>query len=330
MRALLDEKIQSSDDCGGRYEDRQNRVVTMDVSIALGGGGVKGFAHIGVIRRLEQYGFRIRAVAGTSIGGLVGVGYALGYTPDQIEDRLVRLNQNTLYKRNHGDGPSLLGLKGVIRELETMIGDRTFSDLKIPFACTAVDLETGQLQILENGRLVDAILATIALPGVFPPKRWSGRLMIDGGVLDPVPVELARLLAPGLPVVAVVMSPSGKEWKNYFQPPEMFNSLPMINRLYRLRLVQSLLIYFRAIDIAGTMFTEMRLEKDRPEAIIRPITIGVDVIGRVDVRQVIQSGEQAAEAALPSLRQLANGRKRSSFHWPWLSDLISQEHHDST
>jgi hypothetical protein len=141
---------------------------------------------------------------------------------------------------------------------------------------------------------------------------------------------LARFLAPGLPVIAVVLTPPNREWKNSFRPPEMLNSLPLIHRLSRHRLVQSLLIYLRAIDIAGTAFTEFLLERDHPEVIIHPLTIGVEVIGRVNVREVIQYGEQATELALPDLRQLAGGRKRSSFHFPWLSDLISQDHHDNT
>src|SRR6266508_5457604 len=178
----------------------------MDITLALGGGGAKGNAHIGVIRRLEKEGFRIRAVAGTSFGGLVAVFYALGYTPDQIEEIFACLDQTQLYGHAPNAGPSLLGLAGVVRFLAETVGERTFDDLKLPCVVTAVDLKSGNEVILSKGRLIDAILATISLPGIFPPRLINGWELVDGGTLDPVPVAPARMLAPRLPVVAVVLN----------------------------------------------------------------------------------------------------------------------------
>src|SRR5215216_714780 len=87
----------------------------MDITLALGGGGAKGNAHLGVIRRLEKEGFRVRGVAGTSFGGLVAVLYALGYSPDKIEEVFASLDQNKFYGHAPNDGPSLIGLAGVTR-----------------------------------------------------------------------------------------------------------------------------------------------------------------------------------------------------------------------
>lgn len=98
----------------------------MDITLALGGGGAKGNAHIGVIRRLEKEGYRIRSVAGTSFGGLVAVLYASGHPPDEMEEIFTSTDQGSLYVRDSNDGPSLLGLSGVRKLLDTLLGEKTF------------------------------------------------------------------------------------------------------------------------------------------------------------------------------------------------------------
>src|SRR5512132_1549372 len=112
----------------------------MDISIALGGGGARGNSHVGVLRRLEKEGYRIRAVAGTSFGGIVAAIYAAGFSPDQIEELFSRVDYGTLYGRVPGDGPALLGLSRVSYWLNETLGERNFSDLLLPCALTAVDL----------------------------------------------------------------------------------------------------------------------------------------------------------------------------------------------
>src|SRR4030065_838159 len=106
----------------------------MNITLAMSGGGVKGFAHIGVLRALEQEGFHIRGIAGTSAGGLVGALYAAGYSPDEMEERLRDIDQGNLFSRMHGDGPALLGLAGVTAILRELLGERSFADLCIPLA----------------------------------------------------------------------------------------------------------------------------------------------------------------------------------------------------
>ena len=146
----------------------------MDISVALGGGGAKGNSHIGVLRRLEKEGYRIRAAAGTSFGGIVAVLYAAGYSPAQIEDLFLKVDQTKLYGRRPNEGPSLLGLAGVSQWLDEVLGQRTFADLKIPCAVTAVDLKGGREVILSEGLVRDALLSTIALPGIFPTFETNG------------------------------------------------------------------------------------------------------------------------------------------------------------
>src|SRR5258706_9464777 len=146
----------------------------ISIILALGGGGAKGNSHIGVIRRLEKEGIVIEAIAGTSFGGVIAVFYALGYSPDQIEDLFAVLDQTQLYGIAPNESPSLFGLAGITKWLIDVLGDKTFDDLKISFAGTAVDLQCGCEVILSKSSLVDLLLATIAGPGIFPARPIGG------------------------------------------------------------------------------------------------------------------------------------------------------------
>ena len=283
----------------------------MDISLALG-GGVKGNAHLGVIRRLEREGFRIKAVAGTSFGGIVAALYSLGYSADQLEEMFASLDQTQLYGHAPNDGPSLMGLAGVTRFLEETVGNRTFEDLKLPCALTAVDLKSGNEVILSNGRIIDAILATIAIPGIFPARYVDGLELVDGGTLDPVPVAPARMLAPRLPVVAVVLNvPVGTPAQSWNIPfHKYWGGLILSRLLSKMRYASVWDVFSRSLDITSRAVTQYRLQVDRPEIIIRPDVLNVDTLDIVDVRAVAQKGEEAVEAALPELRRLFTWRNR--------------------
>jgi NTE family protein len=284
----------------------------MDITLALGGGGSKGNSHIGVIRRLEKEGFRVRGVAGTSFGGLIAVLYALGYSPDQIEERFASVDQSQFYGRTPNDGPALMGLAGVTRLLEESLGDKTFADLKLPCVLTAVDLKSGKEVLLSRGRLVDALLATIAIPGIFPARHIDGLELVDGGTLDPVPVAPARSLAPRLPVVAVVLTmPMGVPAQTWRLPIQKYWIGRIVSRVLSTTRYDSVWDTFaRSLDITSRAVTQYRLEVDRPEIIIRPQVYDIDTLDVVDVHEVAKRGEAAVDAALPQLRSLFTWRNR--------------------
>lgn len=277
----------------------------MNITLALGGGGAKGNSHIGVIRRLQKEGFKIKAVGGTSFGGVVAVFYGLGYSPDEIEDMFAALDQRRLYGHGEGEGPSLLGLAGVTKWLRKVIGERTFADLKIPCILTAADLRCGCEVLLSEGSLVDAILATIAVPGIFPAKRMGNMELVDGGALDPVPVAPARSLAPHLPVIAVVLStPMGTPAQTWNLPMPEYVPQMLLERISRLPYTQALDVFLRSIDMVTRAVTEYRLEVDKPEVILRPLVEDIDILERVDVHQVVRLGEEIVKASLPELKKL--------------------------
>lgn len=285
----------------------------MDITLALGGGGAKGNAHIGVLRRLEREGFRVCAVAGTSFGGLVAAFYAAGYTPNEIEDLFAAVDQSRLYGRLPEERPSLLGLGGVRKWLDRTLGERTFADLALPCALTAVDLNCGCEVTLDKGRVRDAVLATIAVPGIFPPFPWHEWELVDGGVLNPVPVSVARELAPSLPVVAVtLLLPMGEPAHSMSVPLPIPAGLPkpILDRLSHMRYAQAFDIFMRSVDVGNRAIAEYRLAVDKPDVIIRPAVSDIELLGKVDVREVAQRGEQAVEAALPELRRAVSWTSR--------------------
>jgi len=271
-----------------------------EITLALGGGGSKGFAHLGVLRVLEEQGYRVRAVTGTSAGAIIGALYAAGYNAEEVTAWVESVPERA-FQRHPDDGPSLMGLAGVEAMLRQALEERTFADLPIPFGAVAVDIFKGRTVYLRRGLVVEAVLASSAVPGIFPPRERNGRLLVDGGVMDNVPVRLARLLAPHLPVVAVSLTP----------PPErlgdptgvrMLAKVPILNQLAgRLRLGQAFNIFLRAIDIGGAWMTHIRLQLDQPEVLITPDVAQVGLLDQVDIRAVAAIGEVAAREALPQL-----------------------------
>jgi NTE family protein len=283
----------------------------MDISLALGGGGTRGNAHIGVLRVLEREGFRIRAVAGTSAGGLAAAFYAAGHSPDAIQERFSAVDQTKLFGRAPRDAPALLGLAGAHKILVESLGDRTFSSLRIPCAVTAVDVKQARQVILREGPLVEALLATIAIPGVFPPKEIGGRQLVDGGVLDPVPVSVVRLLAPHLPVVAVTLiAPLDDPLHDLADL--LPSSVPeqLVEQITRLRFAQVFTTFMDSLEILTRAVAEYRLKLDQPEVVIRPEVADIGLLSEADVGEVVRLGEQAAEAALPELRRAVNWGSR--------------------
>jgi NTE family protein len=279
----------------------------MDIALALGGGGVKGIAHIGVIDRLESHGFRIRAIAGTSAGGLVGASYAAGNSPLEILNALQNMDPSYLYRRRPEDGPSLLGEAGLVSCLSSLLEKKAFSDLRIPFACTAVDINSEREVYLKEGPVLTAALATMAVPGILPPVQIGSATLVDGGVLDPVPVQLARELAPGLPIIAVVLNPAAEDWGKSPTETQALTRSPfpiptqILQGFARMRFGQAFHIFSRSIDINSRMIAELRLKIDRPDVIIRPEVFQFGLFDRVDPLDLVEAGRSATEACLSEI-----------------------------
>jgi NTE family protein len=177
---------------------------------ALGGGGARGLSHIGVLKVLEEHGIYPDVIAGTSMGALVGALYASGLRAGDIE-RALRLDLRRLAMLADVR-LSLSGLvqgKRVTSALKSFLGDLDFSDLKIPFACVATDIVHGQEVVIRTGPVINAVRASISVPGLFTPVKVRGRYLVDGGLVNTVPVSTCREMGAEYVVgVNVIPDPS--------------------------------------------------------------------------------------------------------------------------
>ena len=267
-----------------------------NITLALGVGGTKGFAHIGVIRQLEKLGYQIKAIAGTSAGGIVGALYSYGFSIEEIISFSKNLKYSNLFNRSHKDAPSLLGLGSLYKYIEKLLGDTKIEDLKLTFASISVDINSGKEVIFNSGSLVNAIKATTAVPGIFPAQRINGLNLVDGGVLDPVPVLTARWLKPELPVFAVGLTPQMEIWPNVPRldiPPYVPIPQFLVEQLNQLRLGQELHVFIDSMEIMVNTVADLWLKLEKPDVIIRSEVHKYTMFDKVDVDEMIYLGEQA-------------------------------------
>ncbi len=173
------------------------------VGLALGGGGARGWAHIGVMQVIEEAGLKPGVVAGTSIGSIVGAAYALGKM-DELEE--VALGVNWFDMARHVDfsllGAGLLAGDRIMDTLRRYFGDVAIEDLDTLFAAVATNLANNEKVVFRSGPVVEAVRASISIPGIFRPVRDGDALLVDGGLCDPVPVSVCRSMGAGR-VIAV-------------------------------------------------------------------------------------------------------------------------------
>ncbi|MBI4928877.1 MAG: patatin-like phospholipase family protein [Anaerolineae bacterium] len=190
--------------------------------------------------------------------------------------------------------------------MSDLLDDKQFDELSIPFACTAVDLNSQKEVYLRRGNLLDAVLATSAFPGVLPPRQIGNALLVDGGVLDPVPVHLARTIAPNLPVLAIALQPSPEAWgttpeANILDASPIPLPKGLLDNFNKLRLGQAMRIFSQSIEISTRMVAELRLAIDKPEYIIRPDVVRYAMFEMVNPDDLVEIGIKAAEEALDDL-----------------------------
>jgi NTE family protein len=272
------------------------------MGLALGGGGARGLAHIGVLKVLEREKIPIDFLSGTSMGGVIGALYASGTaTVDEIEAEALRVGKLRELVRLIDVGLQQAGIvKGarIYEYLTERLGaNLSFVDLGVPLALVAVDTVTGKQVILSEGSLIDAIRATISVPGVFVPVEAGDQRLVDGGILNNVPADVARDLGAEVVIAVDVMHyyrqhPSGGA---HFSSP--------LGIPYAPRYLEEL---WTAQMIMISALTEQNLRISRPEVLICP-DLPDDITlfsGFNRAEEAIAAGEAAAEAAVPQLGRL--------------------------
>ncbi len=268
------------------------------LGLALGGGGARGLAHIGVLKALEQAGIRVDYLAGTSMGGLLAALYAAGWSPTDLEREALRVSRGSQIIRLVDPAPPRRGLlegNRVRAYLERLCGPACrFEDLRIPLALAAVDLNRGEEVVLRQGPLVEAVLATTAVPGLFPPVEWQGCRLADGGLLDNIPTGAARELGADF-ILAVDVSPDllGKDGFQGEAARQIWPAwLPPFTRDF----------YLAEVIMISTL-TRIRLAQAPPDMLLRPpVPLTVSTFwGLGHAAEAIAAGERAMWEAIPDL-----------------------------
>lgn len=294
-----------------------------DIVLALGGGGVRGIAHLGAIECLLENDYNLVGIAGTSAGGLFGAPIAAGVAPREILDVVTGFMKSPDFKRESSDTASIAGTAGVETALAPFLEGKTFEDLSIKLCVTAVSLKSGEKVVLNKGDIMEAVLATIAIPGVFPPQGED--ILVDGGVLDPVPIEAARALEPSLPIVAVTLHKKSADYS-----PEELNfstgdqfSEAIIERLINTRLGEALKYFNTGISMSSDRLAELNIEVGQPDVVVRPLVGQYFALQMVDPLKLFDEGYRAMESQLPALADsltLINKIKRIAKYSAFKSD----------
>lgn len=261
------------------------------VALALGGGAGLGWAHIGVLRALLARDVVIDAVAGTSIGAVAAACLAADRL-DVLEElaRSANLRKVVRFLDVNLRRGSLLGGRAVARELRKHFGEQRLEALTIPCAVLAADLVSGTEVVLTSGSIVDAVRASIAIPGIFPPVRQGDMLLVDGGVLNPVPVRAVRALSDA-PVIAVNLQ------GDYLRRAETGMS-PHARALTPMRVGRA------GISLLMAQLARQSLALDPPELELALPVGHIHVRNFTKAHELIDIGAAAVEAAWPQIAAL--------------------------
>lgn len=247
------------------------------IALALSSGGARGFAHIGVLKTLDRFGIPIAGIAGSSMGGLIGGLYCAGYTGSMIQEVALSIRRNDWIDFSLSKMGLLAGKK-----LETLLRQWThggrFEDCAPPFKVVAVDIETGKPVLIESGLLSEGIRATVSIPGIFSPVVRNRAILVDGGVVNRVPVDVARLFGE-FPVVAVDVG---------------VELAPKVGSMFD--------VLFQTFDLMAHQLKQF--QPVQADLVIEPQLQLTREAHFSKIPEVISAGEAAAEQMIPQIRDL--------------------------
>ena len=287
------------------------------VGLALGSGAARGLAHLGVLNVLEQAGVEIEFVSGASIGAFVGAFLCAGKM-----DRLVRFARSLTSWDSLKFVDFMIPKNGLIegkrieKFMRDHLGDTRIEDLEVPFACVTADYYTGAEVILKEGDLVDAVRASISIPGIFKPVPINGLLLVDGGVVNPVPVGVVRELGADY-IIAVDISPSIanitiSKGMDKLGPEDLAllsqTGYGRRNADYSPNIFEVIL---GSISIMEASIKTMRLKSEKPDIIIRPDIFDVGLFEFHKYRLGVSRGEEAAKGVLNKIDRFVKRRERA-------------------
>ncbi|MBI4422980.1 MAG: patatin-like phospholipase family protein [Elusimicrobia bacterium] len=254
------------------------------VGLALSAGALRGLAHVGVLQVLEDAGFPIDVVAGTSMGAVIGSFYSAGIPVSRlwtIRDRVhigSGSNYSTVRLLTLVLADRLLSTVNMERIIRDELGDIHFHQLAKPFGCVAMDLKTGEKIVFRSGPIAPAVRASMNLPGIFEPVMYRHRYLVDGGVVDYIPADVARLLGADW----VLASVTEGDYTD-FKPRNVLNMLEQV------------------IDIRGALLS--REQRKLADALIEPAVGDIDYYQTRRAGEAMDKGVLAAKEKLPRIQE---------------------------
>lgn len=276
------------------------------VGLALGGGAAFGIAHLGVLKVLEENGIPIDLLAGCSQGSIIGVGYAAGITVDEMISIALRLGRKKNFLRPIDitfTRPGILAGARFVDIFSPMLhGKTTFSDLVMPCRTVATDIENGERVEIGEGKLADAFRASASVPMVFAPFKHGERVLVDGGVTDPVPAEVVNNMGADLCIAVNVVPPLKKGLEN-----EVSRAYRFLNRFNPVSYLEGSRNLPNMFDIIMNSMQTLQYELGNFKAISADVLINPDLsdftwIEYYRSEELIQRGVTAAERAMPAIK----------------------------
>jgi len=275
----------------GIFESKEHmeEEIKKKIGLALGGGGARGFAHLGAIARLLELGVPMHCVSGTSIGAIVGAIMAAGtldrafaWCREPDWKKIPRLFLETGFT-----GKGLIKGDQIAKILRDLISVRTFEELPMPFAAVAADLHTGERVVMRTGDLISAVRASMSIPGVFSPVEREGRVLVDGGLLDPLPVAACRSLGADIVIAIDINPPESTSSRKPFAKLNIFD------------------VMFGTFRIFNREMTRRVLSSDgAPDVLVSPAVGDVLALDFRHSDRVIQLGRDAVDACIDQLSGL--------------------------
>lgn len=256
------------------------------IGLALGGGGARGLAHIGVAKVLAENKIKLHSISGTSMGALIGACLAVGIDALELEKRVLAMRKRDMVKLLDISHPALSLVSGqkIINFIKEVLNDAEFSDTLLPFAAVATDLASGKEVIIDKGKLVLAVQASIAVPGIFPPVKVGEQYLIDGGLVNPTPVDLCFKQGADAVIGVDLIA----------KRPRTIEKLNMLN------------VLMQSYEIIRTQSIKYKSEQNLQKiVIISPDTGGaLDSFRFADMQKIIAHGESEAKKMLPEIKKL--------------------------
>ncbi len=297
------------------------QIAGSSVGLVLGGGAALGIAHIGVLRQLEEENIAVDMIVGSSMGAVIGALWAVGYSADQVaklagefESRFKTLSLfDPVFPKS-----GIMGGRFIRRWLKKKLGGRTFYATRVPLKIVSYDLSRREELVHQGGRLIDALMESIAIPGVVQPRRNEDRLIIDGGVLNPLPTNVCASFGIKK-IIAVNVMPSPQDVLRNFQRLKSiydmesqvrFCSSPVRYLAVRLRRFARRMflpnisdIMVRTLQATGYMIAEQNARQ--ADILIHPDLFDIDWYEFYRVRELVERGEEATRKEMEQIKNLS-------------------------